>query len=243
MGVAPRNDYVADPQVGSGSFHSWGVAVDATLVDDWGQATLDADLFRRFYTGIDVPLHWPRSARRAHTLSSAKNDDECRLLMDCEPNGGISLPATGSVTCRNGSRNLAMPSSFPQFTNDRTFFTPSSGNRNTFTSSSSPSRLRLGDGLDRIGQSDSFCGVGRAQFATLVLDTDQRRLGLAGVPIRRARLRSRSLDELMKTGTPGSTNTSIAANNSFISFTHWRDSARVAIAVPIKWPKTSALAR
>jgi zinc D-Ala-D-Ala dipeptidase len=34
--LAPKNDYVVNPQGGSGSLHSWGVAVDATLVDDWG---------------------------------------------------------------------------------------------------------------------------------------------------------------------------------------------------------------
>lgn len=28
-----NNNYVADPQVGAGSMHSWGLAVDATLVD------------------------------------------------------------------------------------------------------------------------------------------------------------------------------------------------------------------
>src|SRR5215475_11860956 len=28
-----NNDYVADPQVGAGSLHSWGLAVDATLID------------------------------------------------------------------------------------------------------------------------------------------------------------------------------------------------------------------
>ena len=36
--MAPNYNYVADPQNGSGSLHSWGVAVDATIVDDWGQA-------------------------------------------------------------------------------------------------------------------------------------------------------------------------------------------------------------
>ena len=36
--LAPYNDYLADPQNGSGSLHSWGVAVDATIVDDCGQA-------------------------------------------------------------------------------------------------------------------------------------------------------------------------------------------------------------
>jgi zinc D-Ala-D-Ala dipeptidase len=35
--LAPKSDYVADPQNGAGSLHAWGVAVDATVVDDWGQ--------------------------------------------------------------------------------------------------------------------------------------------------------------------------------------------------------------
>ena len=32
-----NNDYVADPETGAGSLHSWGVAVDATLVDKWNR--------------------------------------------------------------------------------------------------------------------------------------------------------------------------------------------------------------
>jgi len=35
--LAPNNDYVARPQNGSGSLHFWGVAVDATIIDDYGQ--------------------------------------------------------------------------------------------------------------------------------------------------------------------------------------------------------------
>ncbi len=35
--VAHNNDFVADPSVGAGSLHSWGVAVDATLIDTWGR--------------------------------------------------------------------------------------------------------------------------------------------------------------------------------------------------------------
>lgn len=31
--AARRNNYVADPSAGAGSFHSWGLAVDATLTD------------------------------------------------------------------------------------------------------------------------------------------------------------------------------------------------------------------
>lgn len=30
-----NNDYVADPNAGAGSLHSWGLAVDATLTDTW----------------------------------------------------------------------------------------------------------------------------------------------------------------------------------------------------------------
>src|SRR5205807_857916 len=30
-----NSDYVADPKTGAGSLHSWGIAIDATLVDSW----------------------------------------------------------------------------------------------------------------------------------------------------------------------------------------------------------------
>ena len=61
--LAPNNDYLADPQNGSGSLHSWGVAVDATIVDDWGQALsmptdfddfTPASMFR--YSGADTSV-------------------------------------------------------------------------------------------------------------------------------------------------------------------------------------------
>lgn len=58
---AIRNeDYVADPNAGAGSLHSWGVAVDATLTDTWNNpvtmpsdfdATTPAAMFR--YRGDD----------------------------------------------------------------------------------------------------------------------------------------------------------------------------------------------
>ena len=32
-----NSDYVANPEVGIGSLHSWGIAVDATLVDSWNR--------------------------------------------------------------------------------------------------------------------------------------------------------------------------------------------------------------
>jgi D-alanyl-D-alanine dipeptidase len=36
--LAGKGDFVANPESGVGSLHSWGVSVDATLVDDWGGA-------------------------------------------------------------------------------------------------------------------------------------------------------------------------------------------------------------
>jgi D-alanyl-D-alanine dipeptidase len=32
-----NNEYVADPEVGAGSLHTWGIAVDATLTDNWNR--------------------------------------------------------------------------------------------------------------------------------------------------------------------------------------------------------------
>src|SRR4029450_8741850 len=43
---ASRNsDYVANPEVGVGSLHSWGIAVDATLVDSWTRPVSSARHF------------------------------------------------------------------------------------------------------------------------------------------------------------------------------------------------------
>src|SRR4030095_1927709 len=61
--LAPRNDYVVNPENGSGSFHAWGGAVDATIVDDCGRPLsmptdfddfTPAAMFR--YTGTDPLL-------------------------------------------------------------------------------------------------------------------------------------------------------------------------------------------
>ena len=39
-----NSDYVANPEVGVGSLHSWGIAVDATLVDSWNRpVTMPSD--------------------------------------------------------------------------------------------------------------------------------------------------------------------------------------------------------
>lgn len=38
--AAPVNDYIADPETANGSLHTWGVAVDATLVNSRGQPVM-----------------------------------------------------------------------------------------------------------------------------------------------------------------------------------------------------------
>jgi zinc D-Ala-D-Ala dipeptidase len=64
---ASRNsDYVANPEIGVGSLHSWGVAVDATLVDTWNRPVRMPSDFDNFtpaamwrYVGphLDVKAH------------------------------------------------------------------------------------------------------------------------------------------------------------------------------------------
>jgi zinc D-Ala-D-Ala dipeptidase len=56
----PTNDYVANPNDATSSMHTWGVSVDATIVDDWGRAVSMPTDFDDFtpaamlhYTGTD----------------------------------------------------------------------------------------------------------------------------------------------------------------------------------------------
>jgi D-alanyl-D-alanine dipeptidase len=58
-----NNDYVANPEIGIGSLHSWGVAVDATLVDSWNRPVRMPSDFDDFtpaamwrYTGTSVEV-------------------------------------------------------------------------------------------------------------------------------------------------------------------------------------------
>jgi D-alanyl-D-alanine dipeptidase len=61
--AAHNNDYVANPAIGAGSLHSWGVAVDATLVDAWDRPVRMPSDFDDFtpaamwrYTGADPAI-------------------------------------------------------------------------------------------------------------------------------------------------------------------------------------------
>ena len=62
-----HNDlYVANPEIGLGSLHTWGVAVDATLVDAWGKSVLMPTDFDEFTPA--AMLRYPRmdSLIRSH---------------------------------------------------------------------------------------------------------------------------------------------------------------------------------
>jgi zinc D-Ala-D-Ala dipeptidase len=62
-----HNDlYVANPEIGVGSLHTWGLAVDATLVDAWGKSVLMPTDFDEFTPA--ALLRYPRmdSLIRSH---------------------------------------------------------------------------------------------------------------------------------------------------------------------------------
>jgi D-alanyl-D-alanine dipeptidase len=76
--LAGKGDYIADPENGFGSMHSWGVSVDATLVDAGGHSVkmpTDFDEFTpaaaMYYQGID-PL--VRAHLRLLQVAMAVND-------------------------------------------------------------------------------------------------------------------------------------------------------------------------
>lgn len=71
-----NNKYVADPQVGAGSLHSWGLAVDATLIDTQDRAVQMPTDFDDFtpaamwrYRGFD-----PAIRLHLHLLQGAMQD-------------------------------------------------------------------------------------------------------------------------------------------------------------------------
>jgi D-alanyl-D-alanine dipeptidase len=58
-----NSDYVANPEIGIGSLHSWGIAVDATLVDSWNRPVRMPSDFDDFtpaamwhYTGSSIQV-------------------------------------------------------------------------------------------------------------------------------------------------------------------------------------------
>ena len=61
-----NNVYVADPQVGAGSLHSWGLAVDATLIDSQNRAVQMPTDFDDFTPAAMWRYHGVDTAIRSH---------------------------------------------------------------------------------------------------------------------------------------------------------------------------------
>ncbi|PYK07736.1 MAG: hypothetical protein DME66_00395 [Verrucomicrobia bacterium] len=64
--AAHNNDYVADPRAGAGSLHSWGVAVDATLIDAWNRPVLMPTDFDNFTPAAMWHYQGAEQAIRSH---------------------------------------------------------------------------------------------------------------------------------------------------------------------------------
>jgi zinc D-Ala-D-Ala dipeptidase len=61
-----NSDYVADPGTGAGSLHSWGIAVDATLVDSWNNPVRMPSDFDDFTPAAMWRYMGPSPEVRAH---------------------------------------------------------------------------------------------------------------------------------------------------------------------------------
>jgi D-alanyl-D-alanine dipeptidase len=61
-----NSDYVANPEIGVGSLHSWGVAVDATLVDTWNRPVRMPSDFDDFTPAAMWRYAGPQADIRAH---------------------------------------------------------------------------------------------------------------------------------------------------------------------------------
>src|SRR5215813_11164001 len=61
-----NSDYVANPEIGVGSLHSWGVAVDATLVDTWNRPVRMPSDFDDFTPAAMWRYVGPHADIRAH---------------------------------------------------------------------------------------------------------------------------------------------------------------------------------
>ena len=95
-----NSDYVANPEIGVGSLHSWGIAVDATLVDSWIRHVRMPRDFDDFtpaamwrYMGSSFEIRW-----YLRLLQYAMH--QAPVFADYALNGGISRSLIGKNTCR-----------------------------------------------------------------------------------------------------------------------------------------------
>jgi D-alanyl-D-alanine dipeptidase len=61
-----NSDYVANPEIGVGSLHSWGVAIDATLIDTWNRPVPMPSDFDNFTPAAMWRYAGPHPDVRAH---------------------------------------------------------------------------------------------------------------------------------------------------------------------------------
>ena len=94
-----NSDYVANPEIGVGSLHSWGVAVDATLVDSWNRAVRMPRDFDDFTPAAMLPYMGSSSEVRRN-VRLLRSQCARQVFADCAPNGGISRSLIGKNTCR-----------------------------------------------------------------------------------------------------------------------------------------------
>ena len=78
-GASHNSDYVANPEIGVGSLHSWGVAIDATLVDTWNRPVRMPSDFDDFTPAAMWRYLGPHADVRAHV----------HLLQNAMRNGGF----------------------------------------------------------------------------------------------------------------------------------------------------------
>lgn len=64
--MSRNSDYVANPEIGVGSLHSWGIAVDATLVDTWNRPVRMPSDFDDFTPAAMWRYMGPHADVRAH---------------------------------------------------------------------------------------------------------------------------------------------------------------------------------
>ena len=101
-----NSDYVANPEVGVGSLHSWGIAVDATLVDSWNRDVRMPSDFDDFTPA--AMWRYMGSSFEIRSITCVCCNTQCIRLVfaDCAPNGGISRSSIGKNTCRLKKQRL-----------------------------------------------------------------------------------------------------------------------------------------
>jgi D-alanyl-D-alanine dipeptidase len=94
-----NSDYVANPEIGAGSLHSWGIAVDATLVDSRIRDVRMPTDFDDFTPAAMLP-YMGSSLEVRETCVCCGTLCTKPVFAACAPNGGISRSLVGKNTCR-----------------------------------------------------------------------------------------------------------------------------------------------